>query len=68
MNLPDIELVAARVHKAWMENKRRAGVTTQKLDSGEELMVPYEELTEDAKQLDRTTVRSVYDAIIASGS
>ena len=68
MNLPDIELVAARVHEAWMENKRRAGVTTQKLDSGEELMVPYEELTEDAKQLDRTTVRSVYDAIIASGS
>ena len=31
-------------------------------------MVPYEELTEDAKQLDRTTVQSVYDAMIASGS
>ena len=68
MNLPDIELVAARVHEAWMESKRRAGVTTQKLDSGEELMVPYEELMEDAKQLDRTTVRSVYDAIIVAGS
>ena len=31
-------------------------------------MVPYEELTENAKQLDRTTMRSVYDAIIVSGS
>ncbi len=59
MNLPDIELVAARVHEAWMQNKRRTGVTTQKLESGEELMVPYEELSEDAKQLDRATVRSV---------
>ena len=59
MNLPDIELVAARVHEAWMHNKRRTGVTTQKLESGEELMVPYEELSEDVKQLDRATVRSV---------
>src|SRR4051812_8277657 len=46
MNLPDIELVAARVPEAWMENKRRTGITTQKLESGEELMVPYEELSE----------------------
>ena len=59
MNLPDIELVAARVHEAWMQNKRRTGVTTQTLESGEELTVPCEELSEDAKQLDRATVRSV---------
>ena len=59
MNLPDIELVAARVHEAWMQNKRRTGVTTQTLESGEELTVPYEELSEGAKQLDRATVRSV---------
>jgi hypothetical protein len=59
VNLPGIELVAARVHEAWMQNKRRTGVTTQTLESGEELTVPYEELSEDAKQLDRATVRSV---------
>jgi hypothetical protein len=59
MNLPDIELVAARVHEAWMQNKRRTGVTTQKLESGEELTVSCEELSEGAKQRDRATVRSV---------
>ena len=66
MDLPDIELVAARVHEAWMENKRKAGVDSQKMDSGEELMAPYEELSEEAKELDRTTVRAVYDAIAAT--
>lgn len=66
MDLPDVELVAARVHEAWMESKRKGGITSQKLDTGEELMVPYEELSEEAKELDRTTVRAVYDAIAAA--
>jgi hypothetical protein len=66
MNLPDIELVSAKVHEAWMESKRKAGVSTRKLETGEELMVPYEELSEEAKQLDRGTVQAVYDAIRAA--
>jgi hypothetical protein len=64
--LPDIELVAAKVHEAWMENKRKAGVTSRKSETGEELMVPYEQLSETAKQLDRGAVRAVYDAIRAT--
>jgi hypothetical protein len=63
MNLPDVEEVSAKVHEAWMEAKRRAGITTRKSESGEEQMVPYEQLSEDAKELDRSTVRAVYDAI-----
>ena len=62
-NLPDIELVAAEVHKAWMATKREQGFSTRKSEDGEELMVPYEQLSEGAKQLDRNTVKAVYLAI-----
>lgn len=65
MELPDIELVSAKVHEAWMENKKRNGIITRKLETGEELMVPYARLSEQAKELDRGSVRAVYDAIIA---
>ena len=63
MNLPDIEAVAAKVHEAWMEAKRARGVSSRRSETGEELMVPYEQLSEEAKELDRSSVRAVYDAI-----
>jgi hypothetical protein len=63
MDLPDVEEVSAKVHEAWMEAKRARGVTSRKSEAGEELMVPYEQLSEDAKELDRSSVRAVYDAI-----
>ena len=63
MDLPDVEAVAAKVHEAWMESKRVQGHTTRLSESGEELMVPYERLSESAKELDRATVRAVYKAI-----
>lgn len=66
MKLPDIETVSAKVHEAWMEGKKAQGFTTRKSEAGEELMVPYEELSEDAKELDRGTVRAVYAAIEAA--
>ena len=66
MNLPDIETVSAKVHEAWMESKRSKGVTTRQSEGGEELMVPYEQLSEEAKELDRATVRAVYEAIHAA--
>lgn len=62
-NLPDIELVSAAVHLAWMENKKRLGITSRKSESGEELMVPYDDLSEAAKELDRSSVKAVYSAI-----
>lgn len=62
-DLPDVEEVAAKVHEAWMESKRARGVNTRTSETGEELMVPYEQLSEEAKELDRASVRAVYDAI-----
>ena len=63
MELPDIELVSAEVHRAWMESKLTQGVDSRKSEDGEELMVPYEELSEKAKDLDRNTVKAIYMAI-----
>jgi len=63
MKLPDIEAVAAKVHKAWIEAKRAQGITSRKSETGEELMVDYEQLSETAKELDRGSVRAVYAAI-----
>jgi hypothetical protein len=63
MKLPPIEAVAAKVHDAWMEAKRAQGVTSRKSESGEELMVDYDQLSERAKDLDRGSVRAVYSAI-----
>jgi hypothetical protein len=63
VELPDIEIVSAKVHEAWMEQKRAQGVTSRKSEDGEELMVPYDDLSDAAKELDRQTVRTVYSAI-----
>lgn len=66
MNLPDIEIVANLVHEAWMKSKLAQGVTSRRSESGEELMVPYTQLSETAKDLDRVMVRTVYTAIEAA--
>ncbi len=58
-------MVSAKVHEAWMEGKRAKGVESRKSETGEELMVPYEALSEAAKDLDRQTVLAVYRAIEA---
>ena len=63
-NLPSIELVSDRVHEAWMKSKLAVGVTTRKSETGEELMVPYADLSDAAKDLDRNTVKAVYKAIL----
>ncbi len=66
--LPDIEAVSAEVHAAWIETKRAQGFTSRKAEDGEELMAPYAQLSERAKELDRGTVRAVYAAIRRSAS
>ena len=68
MNLPDLEAVSAAVHQAWIESKHAQGVQSRRSESGEELMVPYAQLSEPAKDLDRGTVRAVYAAIAACAS
>lgn len=66
MELPDVELVSAAVHDAWMASKRAQGVESRRSETGEELMVPYAELSDAAKSLDRGTVLAVYAAIKAA--
>lgn len=63
MQLPDVEKVCSRVHDAWMKTKQSQGVTSRLSEKNEELMVPYDQLSEEAKDLDRGTVNAVYEAI-----
>jgi hypothetical protein len=63
MKLPDMEAVARKVHDAWMQAKLAQGIKTRKSEAGEELMVDYYQLSEEAKELDRGSVRAVYAAI-----
>jgi len=64
--LLDLELVAEKVHESWLLTKRSQGVISRLSETGEELMVPYSQLSEPAKELDRMTVRTVYAAIEAA--
>jgi hypothetical protein len=63
MTLPDIEIVAAEVHKAWIKTKLAKNITSRPSSDGIEQMVPYEQLPDNLKELDRATVRAVYAAI-----
>ncbi len=65
---PDVELISARVHEQWMESKRAQGVHSRKSESGEELMVPYDQLSEAAKELDRGALRAVLSAMAAGSA
>jgi len=61
----DVEAISAKVHEQWMATKLAKGVTTRRSEIGEELMVPYEQLSEAAKDLDRGSVKAVLSAIEA---
>lgn len=63
IELPDMELVSERVHESWVLTKKAQGFDSRKAEDGEELMVPYNQLSEKAKALDRATVKAVYEAI-----
>lgn len=63
-HLPPIEVVAEAVHRQWMNTKLCQGVTSRKSETGEEMMVDYNLLSEPRKDLDRNTVKAVYAAII----
>lgn len=62
-----VETFSCAAHDGWMASKRANGVTSRKSETGEELMVPYAQLSESAKDLDRQAVRSVLSAIDRAG-
>jgi hypothetical protein len=61
--LPDIEVVAAEVHQAWIESKLKQGITSRPSEDGFEQMVHYNQLPDHLKEYDRATVHAVYTAI-----
>jgi hypothetical protein len=66
-----IERLAAHVHVRWMAERTRSGWTygpTRNDDRREHPgIVPYEQLTESEKDVDRQVARSVVEALLALG-
>jgi hypothetical protein len=60
----EIEKAAAAVHDEWMKNQKKAGHTEHKSPDGkEDYMVPYDELKDKSKKLDRDAVKATIDAL-----
>lgn len=62
LQLPDIDQVAARTHEKWVDTKKALGQDNHNID-GEEMMLPYDQLSEKAKEHARNRVNNVYEAI-----
>ena len=67
MNDELVERLAAAAHDGWMASKRDQGLTSRLAEWGEEFMVPYGQLSERAKDIDRSAVRAVLEAIDRAG-
>lgn len=61
--LPDIEKVCEKQHESWVASKKAAGITSKANANGEEMMLPYDQLSEDGKNVVRNVVNTVYKAI-----
>lgn len=54
-----VELMGAGAHEAWMDYYRGIGVTSRLSHEGEEFMVPWDQLSEHGKNLDRVIMRGI---------
>jgi hypothetical protein len=61
--LPPVELVAAQLHNQEVRSNKNGGIFTQKAASGEEMMVPFDELSDGARAGIAAKVQVVYAAI-----
>lgn len=61
----DIDFICNRVHTEWMNYNSANGAISRCAVWGEELMKPWDDLSNRAKDLDRATVRSVLDALFS---
>lgn len=62
LEVPLVEEIAAKVHDAWAFEKRKQGKHQDHPD-----WIPYEELPDNVKEYDRTTVRTVLAALVQMG-
>lgn len=75
LNRPDIqemlELLAARVHEAWVQQRKAEGWTWGKIQSGDLKqhpgLVAYEQLPESEKDVDRRTARISIQGLLDAG-
>lgn len=63
LKLPDIDKVCEKYHEDWMKTKQAAGIQSKVNSDGEELMKPFNELTDKAKEYTRNVVNGTYNAI-----
>lgn len=54
-----VERMAEAVHNAWMQHYLSLGYTSRKAEWGEEFMVPYDQLSDRGKDLDRMIMRAI---------
>lgn len=60
----DVEKAAEAVHQQWMDKQKELGHEEHKSPDGkEDYMVPYEDLSKPAKDLDRSAVKAVIAAL-----
>lgn len=59
----ELETASASVHESYIAQKHTQGITSRKNEDGEELMVPYDQLSEKSKDLDRASVRGALAVI-----
>jgi len=62
LQLPDIEKVTELQHNKWVEYKRAKGFN-EVITSGENVLVPYDQLSDTAKQTCRERSNMYYEAI-----
>ena len=73
LNIPetDIELISRSVHDAWQQERRHQGwiygSITDRDQKTHESMIPYDNLNEEEKELDRQTVRRVISMLFSLG-
>jgi hypothetical protein len=62
--LPDPELIAQSLHEDWMAAKAAQGISTRPHpQTGDEQMLPWDQLTDTVKEENRRMVRAVYAEI-----
>lgn len=62
-----IELMAEGAHEAWMEGYLAEGITSRLAVWGEEFMVPFDQLSERGKELDRRIMRGILPRLREAG-
>jgi hypothetical protein len=63
-----VELLAAKSHEGYVTGKRASGSTSRLTESGEEAMVPFEQLSESSKNISRAAARAVVDGLAELGA